>query len=599
VSAVRGGRYVDGGTGGGRRLVLALAVVVGLALAAGCGESPADGGGAVLTASTVEVEPTAAAGDAGSFPPLQERPPRGGVLRVALADDIDCWSGLSWYGASWTVFGFAARGLYGHLDATDAPTGAAVRPELAEDMPLVSEDGLTWTVRLREGLRFPDGSAVDADDVVASFERLLDPAAQCASGGAPASGYYAGLTGYPEWAAARAAGEDAGPLPGVRAVDAATVEFALGTPDPDLAYALAMPWAFIHPADAAGGEGGAPPPFVGPYRLVEVAPGARIALEREPGWAANVAAGMPEAPWQNALDGVELEIGVAEGLQVARIAAGTLDASLGAGVPHGAQVQRAEADPALAGRLFSTPAATILFAALRADRPPFDRLEARRAVAHAVDRAALARRAGGPFAGLAWGQLLPPGLVGDQPSEPYGFDPARARALVRAAGAHGTPVVLVHGAAASEAEIARVVARDLAAAGLSVRQRAVPGHLIAGVLRDPAATWHIALLPWTGNYPDATAWFGPLLTCGGGADVGGWCDPDFDRHVAEAAALPPSPERDAQLAALATAVLVDHAPLVPLLAPRHVALVSARVVNYRWGPVLGLHLGDLAVRGAG
>ncbi len=597
MRGVGGGLRADGARGGVHRGLLAL-VLLGCALgAAACGEAPADGDGAVLTASTAEVAPPAGDGLAGGFPPLREDPPRGGVLHAALADDIDCWNGLSWYGASWSVFGLMARGLYGQLDQPHAPADGQVRPELAQDMPLVSEDGLTWTVRLREGLRFPDGSAVDAGDVVATFQRLLDPAAQCASGGPPASGYYDGLAGYPAWAAARVAGDDAGALPGVRAVDALTVEFALRAPDPDFAYALALPWAFIHPADAAARDDGGPPPFVGPYRLVAPEPGERLVVEREPGWPANVAAGVPEAPWQNALDGVDLEIGVDEDLQLARLVTGALDVSLGPGVPHGPQIDRVATDPALAGRVFSTPAVAVAFAALRADRPPFDRLEARRAANLALDRSALARRAGGLLAGRAWGQVLPPGLVGDQPSEVYAFDPGRARMLARAAGAVGEQVVLVHGATGSETELARAVAADLAAAGFAVRRRALPGHLIAGILRDPAATWHVALVQWSGDYPDATAWLEPLLTCGGGANIGGWCDPDFDGRVGEAAALPPGAERDAQLAALATAVMADAAPLAPLLAPRHAALVSARGINYRWGPVYGPHLGTLAVDG--
>ena len=40
----------------------------------------------------------------------------------------------------------------------------------------VSEDGLTWTFRLREDARWSDGAPVTADDFVFSFRRLLDPA---------------------------------------------------------------------------------------------------------------------------------------------------------------------------------------------------------------------------------------------------------------------------------------------------------------------------------------------------------------------------------------------------------------------------------------
>ncbi|MGP9818556.1 ABC transporter substrate-binding protein [Salinarimonas sp. NSM] len=49
----------------------------------------------------------------------------------------------------------------------------AVAPLLAADMPEISEDGLTYTIRLRDGVTFHDGSAMDSADVVASLERWL------------------------------------------------------------------------------------------------------------------------------------------------------------------------------------------------------------------------------------------------------------------------------------------------------------------------------------------------------------------------------------------------------------------------------------------
>ena len=51
----------------------------------------------------------------------------------------------------------------------------SVAPDLAAELPEVSEDGLTWTISLQEGVTFHDGSALTADDVVYSFEQAADP----------------------------------------------------------------------------------------------------------------------------------------------------------------------------------------------------------------------------------------------------------------------------------------------------------------------------------------------------------------------------------------------------------------------------------------
>ncbi|MGA0122277.1 MAG: ABC transporter substrate-binding protein [Gaiellales bacterium] len=593
-------RIRDGMATVGRAGAGTLTAVVLAAALAGCGAAGQGGatGAPTLTAETVPIAPARSAGDLdGGFPALVV-PATGGVLRAALAQDVDCWNGLSRAAPAWSVFAFAARGLYGYADGASGGADGTIRPDLADDMPLVAEDGLSMRVRLREGLRFPDGSAVDAGDVVATFERMLDPAAQCAGGGPPASGAYAALAGYPDWAERRRAGEDAGPLPGVRVVDPRTVEFALAAPDPGLTDALALPWAFIRPADAPAARADrGPPPFVGPYRIARLERGTRLVLEREPTWAANVAAGAPEGPWQNALDGVDLAIGVSPERQLAGLESGAFDLSLDRSVPFGRPAARAVRDPVLAGRVFSTPAASVTYLALRADQPPFDRLEARQAVNRAVDRAALARIAGGPAAAAPWGQVLPPTLAVDQPAEVYGHDPPRARALLRAAGRAGATVIVVHGSGPGELALARAVRRDLRRVGLDARLRALPAWSLGAYLRDPATPWHIALVSWTGTAPDAMAWYGPLLVCGAPSNAGRWCDPDFDAHVGEAAALPPGPERSAQLAALSEAVMEEGAPWAPLLAPRRLAVVSPRLLNYRWSPVPGTRLDVAGVVG--
>ena len=48
-------------------------------------------------------------------------------------------------------------------------------PGAAEDWE-VSEDGLTWTFKLREGLKWSDGSPLTAEDFVYSWKRVVDPA---------------------------------------------------------------------------------------------------------------------------------------------------------------------------------------------------------------------------------------------------------------------------------------------------------------------------------------------------------------------------------------------------------------------------------------
>lgn len=71
--------------------------------------------------------------------------------------------------ASFTFLGAVSEGLY-RLDKDMKP-----QPALAADMPQISADGLTYTIKLRDGITWSDGTPVTANDFVYSFQRTLDP----------------------------------------------------------------------------------------------------------------------------------------------------------------------------------------------------------------------------------------------------------------------------------------------------------------------------------------------------------------------------------------------------------------------------------------
>lgn len=82
------------------------------------------------------------------------------ALDVSIADSA----------ASFTILGAISEGLY-RLDKDMQP-----QPALAAELPAISEDGLTYTIKLRNGLTWSDGSPLTAQDFVYSYQRTLDPA---------------------------------------------------------------------------------------------------------------------------------------------------------------------------------------------------------------------------------------------------------------------------------------------------------------------------------------------------------------------------------------------------------------------------------------
>jgi ABC-type transport system substrate-binding protein len=96
--------------------------------------------------------------------PTPEPPPEQ-TLTVALDGELSGGLSNAADGAHTPrAVAFLFDGLYGH-DEHLQPI-----PVLAQDLATISEDGLTWTVRLRPGVTFHDGSALTADDVVQTYE---------------------------------------------------------------------------------------------------------------------------------------------------------------------------------------------------------------------------------------------------------------------------------------------------------------------------------------------------------------------------------------------------------------------------------------------
>ena len=116
--------------------------------------------------------PVAAAGDSKSVTLLDPNAKQGGTLRVATVADTahyDMMQSATAYTAEPMSQQYNGVLRYNPMDG-----GNTIIPDLAEDWT-VSEDNLTWTFPLREGVKFHDGSAMTSEDVLASWNRILDP----------------------------------------------------------------------------------------------------------------------------------------------------------------------------------------------------------------------------------------------------------------------------------------------------------------------------------------------------------------------------------------------------------------------------------------
>jgi peptide/nickel transport system substrate-binding protein len=181
----------------------------------------------------------------------------GGTLTLALSaepDFLDPTLAGSFY--SRYVFNAMCEKLYDINADTD------IVPQLAESLPSISDDGLTVTIKLREGVKFADGTDLDSTAVKTSLERDLTN---------------------PESARVT----ELGPIDTIDAPDPSTVEIHLKTPFAPLTAALADRAGMVMSPtqlDKLGDKFGSDPVCVGPFKFSERVPQNSITLVKDPNY---------------------------------------------------------------------------------------------------------------------------------------------------------------------------------------------------------------------------------------------------------------------------------------------------------------------------
>lgn len=365
---------------------------------------------------------------------------------------------------------------------------AEVVPALAERWS-VTPDGMTYTFHLRPGVRFANGRAMRADDVVYSLERMLD-ARRLPSPGAE---NYRLLDGYDDYREGRARH-----VRGLAAPDANTVVMRLAQPDQTFLHALALRFAAVVPrevVEALGDERfGREGIGAGPFVLERWEQGFRMVFRRNPHyWNA-------PRPW---VDRVVFELSIARHLQFMRFLAGELE------LAHNYSLSTADylwvqRQGAWRPYLQRTAVPIVSAFVMNTEMPPFDNVHVRRAVAFALDREALARARNHRIQ-AAWG-LFPPSIPGHRDALPNAqrYDVAEARREMSLAGyAHGYPgeVELTLADGESGLVYGQLVQADLAQIGIRARIRQLGGAIYYGALGQ-RRTVQMGFTGWQMDYPD-------------------------------------------------------------------------------------------------
>ncbi len=273
----------------------------------------------------------------------------------------------------------------------------SLKPALATEWS--SDDtGLVWTFKLREGVKFHDGTPFNADAVVKNFARHLDT-----KRGLAASGRLRTF------------------IEGVTAVDPMTVQFKLKTKYPAfLALLTTGPCLIVSPTADAAGTIGAKAVGTGPYKLGEYKSGEYVLEVKNKDWWGGEPKGEDEIKWTWTPE-----------TSVMNMALQTGDADVINPFPS-AFAQQVKANPEM--KLSTTDGSAVFWVSLNTKLKPLDDVRVRQALNYATDRAGIVKAFTQGFATPANSPLAPVTPGYDKALDPYPYDIAKAKELLKEAG---------------------------------------------------------------------------------------------------------------------------------------------------------------------
>lgn len=394
---------------------IALFVVVAM-VGVACGGDDDDGGGA-----TGPDEQTGEIQTGGTY-----RIETDGIAYTSGGDPTGEYLGLS--------FGIFTNLLQRTLLSyyhTSGELGNSLAPDLAEDFPEVSGDGLTYTFHLKDGIMFgpPLSREITSADVEFAFRRMAteDIVAQYGF-------YYYGLIEGFEL------GRDPGPggIPGIQTPDDKTIVFQLTRIAPEFEFLMGMPATGPMPEEVAGcfdqaGEYGRYVISSGPYMYEgtdQLDASSCEALEAsgpisgfDPEDHSYFVRNTDYAPETddpevraNYVDRIEIDLNTNVADIYDKIERGELDGAVSSGNPPADVLQRYSTSEELQPMLKAGNDDRTWYITMNLTTPPFDDVNVRRAVNLVMDKASILQAWGGEISGNIATHIQPPNLTGGSPT---------------------------------------------------------------------------------------------------------------------------------------------------------------------------------------
>ena len=461
------------------------------------------------------------------------------------------------------------RATFDGLVTWDWATNDVV-PLAAAELPTVSEDGLTYTFKLREGMKFHNGDPVDAASFKRGWERLADSTMKSPS----EIGYHlAPVAGYAEMAAG-----DADEISGLVAVDDLTFQVTLTDPMADFTAVCCHPGLVPVPQAALDD----PAAFLeqpignGPFKLDEA-------------WQHNqyIIASKFEDYYGEApkIDGVYFSIQADPDTAYRELQAGSIDFAM---IPTG-QIQEAVDQYGLSDDGFTvTPGKQVLtgtelstyYLVVNLNDPALSDVNVRRAISLAIDRQAIVDTLYEGYREPAI-SIMPLSIDDNEENvwEYCKYDPEQAKQILADAGyADGDiSVSLSYNGDGGHEDLMSKVQQDLEAVGITVTQDTTEWATYLNNLSD--GNYQLARLGWTADYPTMDNFLYPNFFSTADNNYGGYNNPDVDAAMLAARQIQDEEERKAAYRQICHQVGEDM-PVIPIMYYAHNYVGTDRLASF-------------------
>jgi peptide/nickel transport system substrate-binding protein len=509
---------------------------------------------------------------------------RGGTMRLvarSAAGTVD--PHINYTLQYWQVY----QGIYDGLMAFKKAAGEEgfqKVPDLATDMPVVSNDGKTYTFTLRKGIMFSNGQEVTVKDVLASFKRIFKVSSPTAGG------FYSVIVGAEKCLAEAATCT----LEGGVVVDeaAGTVTINLTRPDAEFLDKLALPHAVILPADTPTQDLGSVPAIgTGAYMISAYDPNTGMTMTRNP----NFKVWSEEAQPDGYPDVIQYDFGLTDEAEVTAVQNGEADWMF----DQPPTDRLGELGTTYKDQIFINTLTAWWYAPMNTNIAPFNNVKARQAVNFALDRNALVNFFGGPVLASPVCQVLPPGFPGHVSYCPYTANPGaewsapdleKAKALVEESGTKGQKVTIIAEDTAVSKAIGTYMQSVLTDIGYEAEVKPISPNIQFTYIQNTNNNVQISITQWYQDYPAASDFLNILFGCASftpGSDssinIAGFCDKDIQAKMDAALALGVTdPEAANVMWAEVDKAVTDAAPMAALFTPKHIDFVSKRVGNFQF-----------------